>query len=438
MINELIRGRVDDVTEILDELKWRGLVAVSTDEDALRAAFAAGQVTFYVGFDPTAPSLHFGNLLQLLTARRLQDAGHRPLLLVGGSTGLIGDPKPTAERTLNSKETVALWVERIHAQVQRYVSFEGSNAATVVNNLDWTAPLSAIDFLRDIGKHYRVNRMLAKEAVSARLESQEGISYTEFSYQILQGLDFLELYRRYGCTLQTGGSDQWGNLTSGVDLVHRIEGVSVHALATPLLTKADGTKYGKTEAGTVWLDPEMTSPYAFYQYWLNVEDSQISALLRALSFRKPEEIEDLERASADRPAARVGQRALAEELTAVVHGADETARVIAASRALFGQGSLDDLDERTLAAALAETPMARVDAGAELPSYVDLLVAAGLVSSRSAARRAIAEGGAYVNNARIEPSTDPDARLRESELLHGRWAVLRRGKRAVGGAEITR
>jgi len=438
MINELIRGRVDDVTEILDELKWRGLVAVSTDEDALRAAFAAGQVTFYVGFDPTAPSLHFGNLLQLLTARRLQDAGHRPLLLVGGSTGLIGDPKPTAERTLNSKETVALWVERIHAQVQRYVSFEGSNAATVVNNLDWTAPLSAIDFLRDIGKHYRVNRMLAKEAVSARLESQEGISYTEFSYQILQGLDFLELYRRYGCTLQTGGSDQWGNLTSGVDLVHRIEGVSVHALATPLLTKADGTKYGKTEAGTVWLDPEMTSPYAFYQYWLNVEDSQISALLRALSFRKPEEIEDLERASADRPAARVGQRALAEELTAVVHGADETARVIAASRALFGQGSLDDLDERTLAAALAETPMARVDAGAELPSYVDLLVAAGLVSSRSAARRAIAEGGAYVNNARIEPSTDSDARLRESELLHGRWAVLRRGKRAVGGAEITR
>ncbi len=438
MINEVSRGRVDDVTEILDELKWRGLVAVSTDEDALRAAFAAGQVTFYVGFDPTAPSLHFGNLLQLLTARRLQDAGHRPLLLVGGSTGLIGDPKPTAERTLNSKETVALWVERIHAQVERYVSFEGSNAATVVNNLDWTAPLSAIDFLRDIGKHYRVNRMLAKEAVSARLESQEGISYTEFSYQILQGLDFLELYRRYGCTLQTGGSDQWGNLTSGVDLIHRVEGVSVHALATPLLTQADGTKYGKTEAGTVWLDPEMTSPYAFYQYWLNVEDSEISALLRALSFRKPEEIEDLERASADRPAGRVGQRALAEELTAVVHGADETARAIAASRALFGQGSLEDLDERTLAAALAETPMARVDAGAELPSYVDLLVAAGLVSSRSAARRAIAEGGAYVNNARIEPSTDPDARLRESELLHGRWTVLRRGKRAVGGAEITR
>ena len=312
------------MTGILEELKWRGLVALSTDEDAFRAALAAGPVTFYCGFDPTAPSLHFGNLLQLLTVRRLQDAGHRPLVLVGGSTGLIGDPKPTAERVLNSKETVAEWVDRIRVQVSRYVSFDGDNAAQVVNNLDWTAPMSTIDFLRDIGKHYRVSRMLAKEAVSARLESLEGISYTEFSYQILQGMDYLELYRRYGCTLQTGGSDQWGNITSGVDLIHRVEGVSVHALATPLLTQADGSKYGKTESGTVWLDPEMTTPYAFYQFWLNVEDASVATLLRAMSFRPREEIEALEKVAAERPAAREAQRALARELTTVVHGADET------------------------------------------------------------------------------------------------------------------
>jgi tyrosyl-tRNA synthetase len=426
------------VAEILDELQWRGLVAVSTDEDALRAALSEGSVTFYVGFDPTAPSLHFGNLVQLLTARRLQDAGHRPLVLVGGSTGLIGDPKPTSERTLHPKEVVFEWVERIRTQVERYVAFDGSNAAEVVNNLDWTAPLSAIDFLRDIGKHYRVNRMLTKEAVSARLESQEGISFTEFSYQILQGMDYLELYRRYGCILQTGGSDQWGNLTSGVDLIHRVEGVGVHALATPLLTKADGAKYGKTETGTVWLDPEMTSPYAFYQYWLNVEDSQVGNLLRAMSFRKPEEIEDVERASGERPPARIGQRALAEEVTTIVHGPDETARVIEASRALFGQGRLEDLDERTLAAALAETSPARIAGATEPPSYTDLLVASGLATSRSAARRAIAEGGAYVNNVRIDPASDPEATVRESELLHGRWIVVRRGKRTVSGVEITR
>lgn len=424
--------------DIVDELKWRGLFALSTDEPALRAALADAPVTYYCGFDPTAPSLHFGNLLQLLTVRRLQDAGHRPIVLVGGSTGLIGDPKPTAERTLNTKETVANWVERIRVQVSRYVSFDGDNAARIVDNLEWTAPLSAIDFLRDIGKHFRVNRMMAKEAVSARLESQEGISYTEFSYQILQGLDFLELYRRHGCVLQTGGSDQWGNLTSGVDLVHRVEGVSVHAFATPLLAKADGTKYGKTESGTIWLDPQMTSPYAFYQHWLNVADGQVPMLLRALSFRSRDEIEQLEQATAERPAARVGQRALAEEVTTLVHGSDETARVVTASQALFGQGALEDLDERTLSAALAETSLTRMPMGQDGPSYVDLFVAAGLVSSRSAARRAIAEGGAYVNNTRIDPSSDPDAVVREYDLLHGRWVVVRRGKRTVGGVEIVR
>jgi tyrosyl-tRNA synthetase len=426
------------VVDILDELKWRGLVAQSTDEEALRAAFASGPVTFYCGFDPTAPSLHFGNLLQLLTVRRLQDAGHRPLVLVGGSTGLIGDPKPTAERALQSKVTVAEWVERIQSQASRYVSFEGGNAARVVNNLDWTAPLSAIDFLRDIGKHFRVSRMLAKEAVSARLESAEGISYTEFSYQILQGLDYLELYRRYGCVLQTGGSDQWGNITSGVDLIHRVEGVSVHALATPLLTKGDGSKFGKTESGTVWLDSEMTTPYAFYQYWLNVEDAEVSALLRAMSSRTREEIEALEKVTAERPAAREAQRILARELTTIVHGTDETTRVDAASQALFGHGSLAELDERTLAAALAETSAPRIEVGSEAPSYVDLLVAAGLVPSRSAARRTIAEGGAYVNNSRLDPETDPDAGPVDAELLHGRWVVLRRGKRTVGGVELVR
>ena len=273
------------MTDILDELHWRGLVAQSTDETALREALAAGPVTYYCGFDPTAPSLHMGNLVQLLTMRRLQDAGHRPIALVGGSTGLIGDPKPTAERTLNARETVASWVDNLRGQVSRFLLADGQNGVQVVNNLDWTAPMSAIDLLRDVGKHFRVNAMLRKDAVAARLESQEGISYTEFSYQILQGLDFLELFRTRGCTLQTGGIDQWGNLTAGSDLVHRAEGASVHLLATPLITKADGTKYGKTEGGTVWLDPAMTSPYAFYQFWLNAEDSQVGQLLRVFTFR---------------------------------------------------------------------------------------------------------------------------------------------------------
>lgn len=426
------------MTDIWDEFQWRGLVALSTDEEALRAALAAGPVTFYVGFDPTAPSLHHGHLVQLLTARRLQLAGHRPLALVGGSTGLIGDPNPDRERVLNAPEVVAEWVDRIKRQVEPFFSFEGPNAARIVNNLDWTAQLSAIEFLRDIGQHFRVNKMLAKEAVSARLHSDIGIGYAEFSYQILQALDYLELYRRYGCTLQTGGRDQWGNLTAGVDLIRRVEGVSVHALATPLLTKADGTKYGKTAGGAVWLDPNMLSPYGFYQFWLNLDDADVPSHLRIMSFRSREEIEELEKATADRPAARAAQRALAEELTTLVHGPDETARVVAASQALFGRGELAQLDERTLAAAIAETEPARIEAGEELPSYVDLFAAAGVVESKSAARRAIVEGGAYVNNVRLDPSTPPDAAPKREDLLHGRWLVLRRGKRTVGGVEISR
>jgi tyrosyl-tRNA synthetase len=426
------------VTDLWEDLTWRGLVALSTDEAALRAALADGPVTYYVGFDPTAPSLHHGHLVQLLTARRLQQAGHRPLALVGGSTGLIGDPNPDRERVLNDPDVVAGWVEGIKRQIEPFLELEGPNAARLVNNLDWTAPLSAIEFLRDIGQHFRVNKMIAKEAVSARLNSDIGIGYSEFSYQIMQALDYLELHRRYGCTLQTGGSDQWGNITAGVDLIRRVEGATVHALATPLLTRADGTKYGKTAGGAVWLDPEMLSPYGFYQFWLNLDDADMPSHLRIMSFKPREEIEELEKLTADRPAARAAQRALAEELTTLVHGADETARVIAASQALFGRGSLAELDERTLAAALSETPGGRLAAGDELPSYVDALVASGVVESKSAARRAIAEGGAYVNNVRLDPATPVDAAPGADDLLHGRWLVLRRGKRTVGGVEIVR
>ncbi|MEU9984032.1 tyrosine--tRNA ligase [Streptomyces sp. NPDC050856] len=419
------------MTDIVDELKWRGLFAQSTDEDALRKALADGPVTFYCGFDPTAPSLHVGHLVQVLTVRRLQQAGHRPLALVGGATGQIGDPRPTAERVLNDPETVAQWVARLRAQIEPFLSFEGENAAVMVNNLDWTANLSAIEFLRDIGKHFRVNKMLTKDSVARRLESQEGISYTEFSYQLLQGMDFLELYRRYGCVLQQGGSDQWGNLTAGLDLIHRLEPqATVHALATPLMTKADGTKFGKTEGGAVWLDPAMTTPYAFYQFWLNVDDRDITRYTRILSFRSREEIEELERLTEERPQARAAQRALAEELTTLVHGADQCAAVIAASKALFGQGELAELDEATLSAALSELPHARV---AELGPVVDLFAEVGLVPSKSAGRRTVKEGGAYLNNTKV---TAEDAVASPEELLHGRWLVLRRGKRNLGAIEV--
>lgn len=418
------------MTDIVDELQWRGLIAVSTDEDALRKAFADGPVTVYCGFDPTAPSLHLGNLVQILTIRRLQQAGNRPLGLVGGATGLIGDPKPSAERTLNAPEVVADWVERVRRQIEPFLSFEGPNAALMVNNLDWTSGMSAIEFLRDVGKYFRVNKMIAKEAVARRLNSDQGISYTEFSYQILQGMDFLELYRRHGCTMQTGGSDQWGNLTAGIDLIHRVEGASVHALATPLITKADGTKFGKTEGGAVWLDPEMTTPYAFFQFWLNADDRDISKFLRIFSFRTREEIEELERLTEERPQARAAQRALAEELTTLVHGAAQCTAVTDASKALFGQGELADLDEATLAAALSELPYAKVTG---LEPVVDLLTAVELVASKSAARRAIKEGGAYLNNAKV---TSEDAVPAASDLLHGRWLVLRRGKKSLAAVEV--
>ncbi|TQS19203.1 tyrosine--tRNA ligase [Microbispora hainanensis] len=420
------------MADILDELEWRDVIAQTTDIDALRKALADGPITVYAGFDPTAPSLHVGNLATLLILTRFQRAGHRPIGLVGGATGLIGDPSGrSTERALNSSDIVAEWVSRIRVQVEKFLSFEeGPTAASLVSNLDWTANLSAIDFLRDVGKHFPVNRMLARESVSARLAG-EGLSYTEFSYQILQANDYLELYRRHGCTLQIGGSDQWGNITAGVDLIRRVEGAHVHALTGKLITKADGTKFGKTAGGAVWLDPALTSPYAFYQYWLNADDRDVVRFLKVFTFRTREEIDELEKAVAERPAAREAQRALAEDLTTLVHGADELARVIAASRALFGQGSLAELDARTLESALAEVPKAVVPAlGAP---YVELLAQSGLVESKSAARRAVKEGGAYLNNTKI---TDEEYVPSEDDLLHGRFLVLRRGKKTVGGIEV--
>lgn len=416
---------------VLDELEWRGLIAHSTDRDALRAALGEGSVKFYVGFDPTAPSLHMGNLVQLVTARRLQDAGHTPYILVGGATGMIGDPRDSGERTLNSLDTVKEWTERVRQQVSRFVTFEGSNAATTVNNYDWTASLSTIDFLRDIGKHFPVNRMLARDTVKRRLES--GISYTEFSYVLLQSMDYLNLFREHGVVLQFGGSDQWGNITGGAELVRRVTGENAYGFATPLITKTDGTKYGKTEGGALWLDPEMLSPYAFHQFWLNVEDEKVGELLRIFTLLPREEIEDLEQQTADKPFLRAGQKRLADEVTALVHGADEVEHAKAAAAALFGGGDLGGIKPDTLASALREAGGTTLRAG-ELPGILDLLVAAGLAKSKGEARRTVAEGGAYLNNVRVE---DPELQPSTSDLVAGAWLVLRRGKKKFAGVEVS-
>jgi tyrosyl-tRNA synthetase len=421
------------VNDIIEELSWRGLLAISTDLDELRKAVRSGPVTIYCGFDPTAPGLHIGNLVQLLTIRRWQQAGHRPIAVVGGATGLIGDPSgKSVERVLNPEQVVAEWVEKIRGEVSRFLEFGNEqNGALVVSNLEWTGALSALEFLRDVGKHFSVNRMLDRDVVKARLETA-GISYTEFSYLLLQANDYLELYRRYGCTVQQGGSDQWGNLVSGVDLIRRTEGASVHAVATPLITKPDGTKYGKTEGGAVWISPELMSPYSFYQFWLNVSDAEVPGLLRVFSFRSQAEIGQIVAEAAEKPALRAGQRALAEEITTLVHGAQECARAVAASRALFGQGALEELDEATVAAAVAELRPFSVEPG-ELPPVANLMASAGVAQSVSAARRAITEGGAYLNNrkvAAIDAVPDP------ADLLHGRYIILRRGKRTVGAVQI--
>ncbi|MEV5691824.1 tyrosine--tRNA ligase [Micromonospora globbae] len=427
MTDSSLPPRRDSLT---DDLLWRGLIQDSTDVDALRHLLDGGSAAFYVGFDPTAPSLHVGHLMQVLTARRLQLAGHRPLLLVGGATGQIGDPKESAERTLNPPEVVAGWVERIREQLAPFVSYTGENAAQLVNNLDWTGEMSVVEFLRDVGKHFPVNRMLAREVVKARLET--GISFTEFSYQLLQANDFYELHRRHGCQLQFGGSDQWGNITAGVDYIRRRGAGPVQAFTTPLVTKSDGTKFGKTEGGSIWLDPAMTSPYAFYQFWVNVDDRDVDGYLRFFSFRPREELEELAKATAERPAARLAQRALAEELTTLVHGEREMAQAVAASQALFGRGSLDELSLATLRAALTEAGLVQLD---QLPDVAGLLRDSGLVPSLKEARRVIAEGGAYVNNNRV---TEVDATVSPDDLLHGRYLVLRRGKRSFAGVELRR
>ncbi|MBM7804557.1 tyrosyl-tRNA synthetase [Geodermatophilus bullaregiensis] len=422
------------MTDVIDELHRRGLIAQTTDEEALRAHLAAEPVTYYCGFDPTAPSLHVGHLVQFMVLRALQRAGHRPIVLVGGATGLIGDPRPSAERQLNDRATVAGWVESIRRQVAPFLDLpaerDGLPAPVYVDNLTWTAPLSAIDLLRDLGKHFRVGRMLAKEAVSARLNSEAGISYTEFSYQILQANDFRELFRRHGCTLQSGGSDQWGNLTAGIDLVRRTEGATVHALSTQLVTKADGTKFGKSEGGSVWLDPALTSPYAFFQFWLNADDADARTWLRLFSERPAEEVEALVAESVERPAARAAQRALAEELTVLVHGAGELRQAEAAGRALFGREDLAALGQETLGAALREAGSVTLDGAT--PTVAQLLQRTGLASSLSDARRTVKEGGAYLNNERV---TDADAVPGEDAWLPGGWLVLRRGKRAVAGVQ---
>ena len=419
------------MTDILDELQWRGLVAQSTDEAELRQALEDGPLTVYCGFDPTAPSLHFGNLVQLIALRHLQRAGHRVIGLVGGSTGLVGDPRPSSERVLKTKEQTAADVERIAVQVRAILAADTDNPPIFVNNLDWTAPISALDFLRDYGKHFRVNQMLKKDAVAARLSSDQGISYTEFSYQILQALDYLELYRQYGCTLQTGGQDQWGNLTAGVDLIGRVEGASVHVLTTPLLTDSSGEKFGKSAGNAVWLDPRMTSPYAFYQYWINVEDASVVKLLKVFTDRTRDEIAELERQVAEEPFRRTAKRTLAADVTTLVHGPEATAAVQAASEALFGKGDIAALDRQTLLDATAELPGGELSPG---DTVVDALVSVGLVASRNEARRALKDGGASVNNAKV---SDPEAVLGEQDFLHGRVVLLKRGRKSMAAGRMS-
>mgnify|MGYP003462096309 FL=1 len=419
------------MSDLFDELRWRGLVAQTTDEQALREAFEAGPVTLYCGFDPTAPCLHHGHLVQLILLRHLQLAGHRPVALVGGATGLIGDPRQSGERTLNDSDVVASWADRLRQQIEPFLAFTGENPATMVNNLDWTGQMSAIELLRDVGKYFRLGNMLAKDTVARRLASDEGISFTEFSYTLLQGFDFLELHRRHGVTLQTGGNDQWGNLLSGVELIRKAEGHVVHALTTPLITKSDGTKFGKTEGGAIWLAPDMMTPYAFFQYWVNAADDDAVRWIRTFTFRTREEIAELEEATKERPAAREIQRVLARDVTTLVHGEAATRAVENASQALFGRGELTELDGATLSAALAELPQATWTPGET--SVIDALVASGLVKGRNEAKRAISEGGAYLNNVKV---TDPDRVIDDSDALDGGHVVIRRGRRSLAALTL--
>jgi tyrosyl-tRNA synthetase len=421
-------------SQLLADLEWRGLIAQTTDREELTKDLNAKPIKFYIGFDPTAPSLHVGNLVVILVMRRFQLAGHLPIALVGGATGLVGDPSGrNEERTLNDESIVEQWVGNIRLQLERFLDFNsGKNAAVMANNLDWTKPVSALEFLRDIGKHFSVNQMLAKDSVSSRLESG-GISYTEFSYQVLQAFDYLELYRRDNCRLQLGGSDQWGNIVAGLDLIRKVEGGSAHAFTIPLMAKSDGSKFGKTAGGSVWLDSEMTSPYAFYQFWFNTEDADVEKYLKVFSFKERSEIERLIETVKSNPGAREAQRELARELTAMVHGSDQSEKVEAASSALFGQGDLSALDEKTLTAALSQLPKVTIKKGDAFPTWVDLLAATGVVESKSAARRIVKENGAYLNNEKI---VGEDFAPTKADLIHGRFLVLRKGKRDLASVEV--
>lgn len=417
--------------DVISELQWRGLIAQHTDLDELRAALAAGPITFYCGFDPTAPSLHHGHLVAVKVMRHLQLAGHNPLVLVGGATGLIGDPRARGERTLNTKETVAEWTESLRSQLESLLDFEGDNPARTVNNMDWTSELSAIDLLRDLGKHFRMGTMLSKDIVARRLASDEGISYTEFSYQILQANDYLELFRRYNCRLEVGGNDQWGNLVGGMDLIRKVENQSVHVLTNPLITKSDGTKFGKTEGGAVWLNPKMLSPYKFYQFWLNTADEDVIHMLKVFTFRSREEIEELEREVAEQPFKRTAQRVLAEDVTTWVHGAENTARVQEASRVLFGGAEPFGLDEATLADAVAELLTVSAQIGAEI---VDVLVDLGLEKGRGAARRTIESGGVYVNNVKVD---NAERTITADDALPGGFVLVRKGRKNMAAVRLS-
>ena len=419
---------------LLDDLQWRNSIAQTTDRSELETFLNGGSRALYLGVDPTAPSMHLGNLAAFTVLRRFQLAGHKPIALVGGATGLVGDPSGrNSERTLNEVEVVEEWVGKIRKQLESILDFSGKNSAVLTNNLDWTKPVSAIQFLRDIGKHFSVNQMLARESVSARLEAG-GISYTEFSYQVLQAFDFLELSRRNQCFIQIGGSDQWGNIVAGIDLIRRVEGKSAHALTLPLITKADGTKFGKTASGSIWLDPTMTSPYAFFQFFLNSDDRDVEQLLRSFSFKSHDELNALFDSLKTNPGAREAHRALAREVTSMIHGESTTVKVENAAKALFGQAEIRELDSETLESALSELPRTTIKRGESIPTWVDLIAASGVVDSKSAARRVVKEGGAYLNNEKI---SGEDFAPSENDLLHGRFMVLRKGKRDLAAVEIT-
>ena len=418
---------------LLEDLEWRGLIAQSTDRKELEQVLSK-PISLYLGVDPTAPSMHLGNLVVFLVLRRFQLAGHRPIPLVGGATGLVGDPSgKNDERTLNEEKLVAEWVSKMKKQVEKIIDFDDKKTgAVMVNNLDWTKPVSALDFLRDIGKHFSVNQMLAKDSVANRLATA-GISYTEFSYQVLQAFDYLELYRRNDCKLQIGGSDQWGNIVAGLDLIRKVEGGTAHALTIPLLAKSDGTKFGKTASGAIWLDATMTSAYEFFQFWLNSDDADMPKLLKVFSMKDRKEIERLIETVNTNPGAREAHRELAREMTTLIHGADMAKKVEEAAKALFGQGEISELDLATLDSALSQLPKTQVKKGDPFPTWVDLLAATGVVDSKSAARRIVKEGGAYLNNKKVE---NEDFTPSKSDLLHGKYLLLRKGKRDLAAVEV--